>query len=35
MKYRVIISDEALAGVKKFLTYIAVDQQSPLAAERW
>src|SRR5688572_23052619 len=34
-EYRVIISDDALADVRKFLHYIAVDQESPQTAERW
>ena len=35
MKYRVIISTEALSQVEQFLDYISIDQQSPLNAERW
>lgn len=34
-QYRVIISDDALTDVRRFLHYIAVEQESPLAAERW
>ena len=35
MNYRVIITSEALAGVERFLDFIAIYQQSPLFAERW
>ena len=35
MKYRVLIHDKALTEVRRFLRYIAVDQGSPLTAERW
>jgi len=35
MKYRIHISDEALADDRKFLLYIAEDQQSPETAHRW
>jgi plasmid stabilization system protein ParE len=35
MTYRVIISDDALAGVAEFLDFIAETQQMPLTAERW
>ncbi len=34
-KYRVTISDEALAGVEKYLNYIADEQGAPLTAVRW
>jgi plasmid stabilization system protein ParE len=34
-KYRVTISDEALAGVEDYLNYIADDQAAPLNAVRW
>lgn len=33
-KYRVILSDEMLAGVENYLDYIA-EQGSPLTAVRW
>jgi plasmid stabilization system protein ParE len=33
--YRVIISDDALAGVVAFLDYIADTKQMPLTADRW
>jgi len=35
MKYRVIISSEALDAIDLHLDYIAVEQQVPLNAERW
>jgi hypothetical protein len=35
MKYRVIITSEALASVEQFLDYLTVDQKSPLTAERY
>ncbi len=35
MNYRVVITSEALAGIERFLDYIAIDQQAPLNAERW
>ncbi len=35
MTYRVIISDDALAGVAEFLDFIAETQQMPLTAQRW
>jgi plasmid stabilization system protein ParE len=35
MKYRVIISDDALWGVRRFLEYIADGEQQPLPAFRW
>lgn len=35
MKYRVIITDDALADTHRFLTYIAVEKQAPETARRW
>jgi plasmid stabilization system protein ParE len=35
MTYRVIIADEALAAVERFLDYIGVEQGMPLTASRW
>jgi toxin ParE1/3/4 len=35
MRYRVIVTSEALASVEELLDYIAIDQQSPLTAQRW
>lgn len=35
MKYRVVISDEALSGVRDFVEHIAIRQQQPLTASRW
>lgn len=35
MKYRVIITDETLDQVERFLDYLAFDQHVPLTANRW
>lgn len=35
MRYRVIITDGALADVEAFLDYLAVERSIPLTAERW
>ncbi|NOZ38702.1 MAG: type II toxin-antitoxin system RelE/ParE family toxin [Planctomycetes bacterium] len=35
MTYRLIVSLEAFEALDSFVDYIAVDQQSPLNAERW
>lgn len=35
MKYRVTITDVALAAIKEQATYLAVEKQAPEAAERW
>jgi len=35
MKYRVVITDNALSDVEAFLDYLIDDQQSPLIAKRW
>ncbi len=35
MTYRVIITDDALNDARRFLTYIAVDKQSPEIARHW
>ncbi len=35
MTYRVMITDAALASVEQFLDYLAIEQQSPEAAQRW
>lgn len=34
-RYRVIIADEALDQAAEHLRYLAVEEQQPLAAERW
>jgi plasmid stabilization system protein ParE len=34
-EYRLIVSPEAYQALDGFIEYIAVDQQSPLNAERW
>ena len=35
MKYRVIITDDALADARNYLTYIAVEKQMPETAQKW
>lgn len=35
MKYRLIVAPEVFAALGRFVDYIAIDQQSPLNAERW
>lgn len=35
MKYRVIITDDALADVHDYLVYIAQEKQMPLTAQKW
>lgn len=35
MNYRFVITDEALAGVEKWLDYVTIERESPLNAERW
>ncbi len=34
-KYRVVLAPAALDALTAYVDYIAVDQQSPLVAERW
>jgi len=35
MKYFVIITDDALADARNFLSYIAIEKQMPETAEKW
>jgi toxin ParE1/3/4 len=35
MKYRIVISPQAFDDLQAFIEYIAVEQNSPMAAARW
>jgi plasmid stabilization system protein ParE len=35
MIYRLVISPQALEAWEGFIDYLAIDQQSPITAERW